>query len=205
MVSEMYTIKNAVVTEQIINKSRFITYLFPVATEDEAKAKLEEIRIKHADATHNCYCYIVGDTANIMKFSDDGEPSGTAGVVIYNCLEKNNLTNVLAIVTRYFGGIKLGAGGLVRAYSSSTAMAVEAAEISEIIHYAKVKITCDYSNLGLVEKHLSEYEIVNKTFSQKVEIEFIIPEPLVEDLKAKLIDYTKDSILFEILENFNSI
>lgn len=195
----MYTIKNEIVTEQIINKSRFITYLFPVKDEDDAKEKLEMIRKKHYDATHNCYCYIVGDTANIMKFSDDGEPQGTAGVIIYNCLEKNNLTNVLAIVTRYFGGIKLGAGGLVRAYSSSTAKAVEEAKIIKIIKYEKVQIICDYSNLSIIEKHTSNYEQISKDFSTKITITIVVPADEVISLKNKLIDLTKDSIYIKVL------
>lgn len=195
----MYTIQNDVITEQIINKSRFITYLFRVDTEDEAKERLAEIRKKHHDATHNCYCYIVGDTANIMKFSDDGEPSGTAGVVIHNCLEKNNLTNVLAIVTRYFGGIKLGAPGLVRAYSSSTAMAVDEAIITEIIKYKNIQIKSDYSLLGILEKYINDYEVVNKEFSQFVTIEIIVPETDINTLQEKLIDITKDTIEFKIL------
>lgn len=196
----MFTIKNELITEQTINKSSFITYLFPVQSEDEAKAQLDLIRQKHHDATHNCYAYIVGSSANIMKFSDDGEPSGTAGVIIANVLQKNELTNILAIVTRYFGGIKLGAGGLVRAYSSSTAQAVEAAEIIEIIKYSEVSITCDYSNLGIVEKYLSEYEELNKEFKEDVSIQIKIPSSDIAELEAKLIDLTKNTIKFEILK-----
>lgn len=195
----MYTIKKEVVIEQIINKSRFITYLFPVKNENDAKEKLEMIRKKHYDATHNCYCYIVGESKSNIKFSDDGEPQGTAGVIIYNCLEKNNLTNVLAIVTRYFGGIKLGAGGLVRAYSSSTAKAVEEATIIKIIKYEKVQIICDYANLSTIEKNTSNYELISKDFSTKITITIIVPADEVISLKNKLVDLTKDSIYFTVL------
>jgi len=191
----MYTIKNEVTYKQIINKSIFISYLFPVKSEDDAKEKLNQIREKHYDATHNCYCYIVGDNASIIKFSDDGEPQGTAGVIIYNCLQKKSLTNVLAIVTRYFGGIKLGAGGLVRAYSSSTALALENAEIIEIVKYITLKITSNYQNLKILEKYLSDYEIKNKEFKEKVYFEVVIPETEKDKLKAKLIDITKDEVL----------
>jgi len=191
----MYTIKNEVTYKQIINKSIFISYLFPVKSEDDAKEKLNQIREKHYDATHNCYCYIVGYNASIIKFSDDGEPQGTAGVIIYNCLQKKSLTNVLAIVTRYFGGIKLGAGGLVRAYSSSTALALENAEIIEIVKYITLKITSNYQNLKILEKYLSDYEIKNKEFKEKVYFEVVIPETEKDKLKAKLIDITKDEVL----------
>jgi uncharacterized YigZ family protein len=194
----MYTINNAVEVEQIINKSRFITYLFPVATEDEAKDKLSQIKAKHSDATHNCYGYIVGKTGNIAKFSDDGEPSGTAGVVIFDVLQKNNLTNILAIVTRYFGGIKLGAGGLVRAYSSSVALAIDQATKVEIIEYSNLEITCDYSILGVIEKYIEGYEIKEKQFSYKVTIIIKIPTKDATLLQEKLINISKNQVLIKI-------
>lgn len=197
----MYTIKKDVITEQIINKSRFITYLLLIKDEEDAKNKLSKIRKKHYDATHNCYSYIAGTTANISKFSDDGEPSGTAGVVIYDVLQKNNLTNILAIVTRYYGGIKLGAGGLVRAYSSSTAMAVEEAEIIEIISYKQISIKCDYSILGVLEKYINDYELINKDFSQYVTIIIKVPESEIVDLETKLIDITKNTIEIKTLKD----
>lgn len=197
----MYTIKNDVQTEQIINKSRFITYLYKVASEEEAREKLKEIRKKHYDATHNCYSYIIGRDAEISKFSDDGEPSGTAGVVIYDVLLKNNLTNILAIVTRYYGGIKLGAGGLVRAYSSSTAIAVDAAEIEEIIDYIHLSLTVDYSILGLVEKYISDYEVLSKDFGANITIIIKVPELESQDLQAELIDISKNTILINQIEN----
>ena len=115
----MYTIDQEYINEININKSRFICYLAPVKSVDEANEYLQNIRKKHYDATHNCYAYIIGEKGEISKNSDDGEPSQTAGPPIYNVLQKNNLTNIIAIVTRYYGGIKLGAGGLIRAYGSS--------------------------------------------------------------------------------------
>lgn len=194
----MYTIKSEIVFEQIINKSRFITYLFPVSDEDDAKAKLDQIRIKHSDATHNCYGYIVGKTANIAKFSDHGEPSGTAGVVIFDVLQKNNLTNILAIVTRYFGGIKLGAGGLVRAYSSSVALALDETTKIEIIEYSNLSIICDYSLLGLIERYIEDYEILEKEFSQTVKLIIKIPSSDAITLQNKLIDISKNQVLINI-------
>lgn len=195
----MYTIKNDVIVEQTINKSRFITNLLLVADEADAKAKLDTIRAKYHDATHNCYGYIIGKTANIAKFSDDGEPSGTAGVVIFDCLKKNNLTNVLAVVTRYYGGIKLGAGGLIRAYSSSTSLAIDEAIITEIIEYKHLSITCDYSLLGVIEKYITEYDIITKEFKQNVNIVISLPEDDISNLMEKLIDISKNQVILNII------
>lgn len=195
----MNTIKNPVVFEQIINKSKFITYLSPAPTEEEAKAYLESIKTKHFDATHNCYSYIIGSTANIMKYHDDGEPTGTAGVVIYEVLRKNNLTNIIAIVTRYYGGIKLGAGGLIRAYSSATKYAVEAAIIEKIITYIQIKLICDYQDLNNVEKRIENYEILDKAFEEKITIKIKLPEDDFLSLENDLIDITKNQISIKAL------
>lgn len=197
----MYTIKNDVITEQIINKSRFITNLILVLDETDAKSKLEVIRSKYHDATHNCYAYIIGKTANIAKFSDDGEPSGTAGVVIFDCLKKNNLTNVLAVITRYYGGIKLGAGGLVRAYSSSTSLGIDEAVKTEIIEYSKLSIKCDYNILGVIEKYISEYELISKEFTQNVTITISLPVNEITELFEKLIDVSKNQVELNIISN----
>jgi len=194
----MYTIQNDVITEQIINKSKFITYLFYASDEDAVSTKLKDIRTKHNDATHNCFGYILGKTGEIGKFSDDGEPSGTAGIVIFDILKKNNLTNILAIVTRYFGGVKLGAGGLVRAYSSSVSKALELSKRVEVIEYSNLRITCDYNLLNVVEKYLEGYEILNKEFSETINIIVKIPSNEIPSLQAKLIDTSKNQILIKI-------
>ena len=121
----MLRIQNTYENEIVIEKSRFITRIFRVNDIDMVNSILEEIRKKHYDATHNCYAYILGDNQEIQKCSDDGEPQKTAGFPMMDVLKKNNLTNVLVIVTRYFGGILLGAGGLVRAYSDSVAQVLK--------------------------------------------------------------------------------
>ena len=120
-------IKDTVENTIIIQKSEFITRLFRVNNIDEVNLKLQEIRKKHYDAKHNCYAYILGDNQEIQKASDDGEPQKTAGFPMLDVLKKNNLTNILAITTRYFGGILLGSGGLIRAYSSSVSEALKKA------------------------------------------------------------------------------
>ncbi len=115
--------------EFIINKSRFIGYAAPVETEEEALAFLQSIRIRHKDATHNCYAYVIGRNAGIMRYSDDGEPGGTAGLPMMEVIKAQGVVNCCVVVTRYFGGVLLGAGGLVRAYTQGCAVALKAAQV----------------------------------------------------------------------------
>ena len=134
------TLRQFASDEFIINKSRFIGYAAPCETEAEALAFLQSIRTKHKDATHNCYAYIIGQNAGIMRYSDDGEPGGTAGVPqgtsgmpILEVLRHENLTGCVCVVTRYFGGVLLGAGGLVRAYTQGAVVALKAAQVVEML------------------------------------------------------------------------
>lgn len=126
------TLRKFASDEFIINKSRFIGYAAPCETEAEALAFLQSIRTKHKDATHNCYAYIIGQNAGIMRYSDDGEPGGTAGLPMMEVLKHQGVVNCCCVVTRYFGGVLLGAGGLVRAYSHGCAIALDAARVCEM-------------------------------------------------------------------------
>jgi uncharacterized YigZ family protein len=193
----MFTIKEAVVYEQTINKSRFLCYLFPVLSVQEAQYQLTQIRKKHYDATHNCYAYLIGTEGLTAKFSDDGEPSQTAGIVIQEVLKKNDLTNVLAVVTRYFGGIKLGSGGLIRAYGSSVSEAIKLAAKSKIVPTVTLKITADYSFLNAINKILEEYEILNRSYKETVQIEIKIPIEEKDALIQVLINITNNNIRIE--------
>ena len=123
------TLRHEAADEVIINKSRFIGYARPCETEEEALAFLNKIRTKHKDATHNCYAYIIGKNAGIMRYSDDGEPGGTAGLPMMEVLKAQNVVNCCVVVTRYFGGVLLGAGGLVRAYTQGAVIALKAAQV----------------------------------------------------------------------------
>lgn len=143
--------------EIVIQKSRFIGYCFPAETEEEAHKYLEETRKKHYDATHNCYAYSVGIDTVHKRFSDDGEPSGTAGMPILSVIGQQNLSNTLVIVTRYFGGTKLGAGGLVRAYSKACSEALAAAGKCEMTESAKGLLTLDYGQIKTVENFVKNY------------------------------------------------
>ena len=197
----MYTIKSICTFEQTINKSVFICTLFPIKDYDDANNILKDIRKKYYDATHNCYAFIYGINGEYAKNSDDGEPSQTAGAVIYDVLKKNNLTNVLAVVTRYFGGIKLGAGGLVRAYSSSTSEAVKIAEILKIEKCVTLSLTVTYQNFNLVSKLFDNFELINKVFTDRINLEYQIPEKDVENLIIKAKDLTKNQLIYEIKDS----
>ncbi len=193
----LYRIKSNLTTEQIINKSRFITSLFIVRSVEEANEILKQTRKTYYNATHNCYAYIIGASQEHIKYSDDREPSQTAGIVIYDVLKKQNLTNILCIVTRYFGGVKLGSGGLVRAYSSSTAKAIEAALIEPIIHKQKLTIKCSYEVYNLIQNHLKDFELINSFFTDTVELDYLIPKDNLLSLKENLTNLTKGEITFE--------
>lgn len=123
------TLRQAASDEFIVNKSRFLGYAAPVSTEEEALAFLQSVRLKHKDANHHCYAYVIGQNAGIMRYSDDGEPGGTAGMPIMEVIKAQGLVNCCVVVTRYFGGVLLGAGGLVRAYTQGCVIALKAAQV----------------------------------------------------------------------------
>ena len=147
---KLYTIVRDFQQEIVIEKSRFICTLKKVATEEEAQDFIKETKKKYWDATHNCSAYIVGESGAAQRSNDDGEPSGTAGLPMLEVLRKNNLHNVAAVVTRYFGGVKLGAGGLVRAYTNSVAAAIEEAGIAEKVLFGYFYFIQDINSAGKV-------------------------------------------------------
>ena len=159
MDKSIITIKQAHSIENVISKSRFIAYIKPVSTENEAKAFIDEIKTKHKDATHNCSAYTVGPEMNIQKANDDGEPSGTAGIPMLEILKKLDIHNVCVVVTRYFGGIKLGAGGLIRAYSGAVRDVIYDMGRVELREAIPVTVTLDYDQTGKFE-----YELASTTF-----------------------------------------
>ena len=159
MDKSIITIKQAHSIENVISKARFIAYIKPVSTENEAKAFIDEIKTKHKDATHNCSAYTVGPEMNIQKANDDGEPSGTAGIPMLEILKKQEIHNVCVVVTRYFGGIKLGAGGLIRAYSGAVRDVIYDIGRVELREAIPVTVTLDYDQTGKFE-----YELASTTF-----------------------------------------
>ena len=162
------SVKQGSEAEYTVNRSRFIGRCFPVDSEEAALCLLGDIRKKHWDATHNCFAYRIGENA-AARFSDDGEPGGTAGKPIMDVLTGKGLTNVLCVVTRYFGGILLGAGGLVRAYSKSAADAVTKAGMVSYLPGTVLDIPMDYSRYGALEGFIrANAEVRNVAFAQNV-------------------------------------
>ena len=168
----MKTIEKAVQSEINIKKSQFICSLFPTKSKKESKEIIQKLNQQYHDATHNCTAYITNDGEG---YDDNGEPGGTAGKPMINALRKNDLHNVTAVVTRYFGGIKLGAGGLVRAYSKSVLEAIEASEIIEVEYYDVYNIAFDYSDLKDIEREIrnSKLTIIQKDFGEKISYDLV--------------------------------
>ena len=164
----------------IIKNSKFICYIYKVDNIEEINKILNDIRVKYYDATHCCYAYILD---NIKKESDDGEPSGTAGIPMLQVLEKNNLNHVLCIVVRYFGKIKLGAGGLVRAYTKSVTETLKN-NIITLVPGFKILLTFNYDNLKSVDYLLKDIIIINKFFDNKITYEVDVDNNLLNNLKS---------------------
>lgn len=180
------------VDEYIVEKSTFIGYAKPIKTEEEAIAFVNEIKKKHKDATHNVWAYTVGENMNIQRYSDDGEPQGTAGIPTLEVIKKEDLRDVAVVVTRYFGGTKLGAGGLVRAYTKGAKLGLEAGKIIYKVMYQEVKVKIDYTQLGKVQNELMNlgYFIKDTVYEDNVEIVVYSRLEDVEKLSEKMIDIT---------------
>lgn len=184
----MKTIKENIKNEIIIKNSKFITLLIKITNEKEIKEKLKQVKEDYPKATHYCYTYKIGE--NKKKASDDGEPSGTAGLPMLNILDKENITNVLAITIRYFGGIKLGAGGLIRAYSNSVKEALNKVNTNELINGYLVTITFPYNKEEEITKKIEKENIIEKTYLEKITYKVKLEEtsPLLKN--AKIIEKT---------------
>ena len=178
MLSQYYTVKNNGEHEIVIQKSRFIAHVMRAETEEEAQEFIQKIKKEHWNATHNCSAYLIGEHDQIQKANDDGEPSGTAGVPILEVLKKKHLKDTVVVVTRYFGGIKLGAGGLIRAYGKATSEGIEATGVVERKLMRVISTKIDYTWLGKVENELrsSIYEIKEIHYLDQVEIETYVEE-----------------------------
>ncbi|WP_026694337.1 YigZ family protein [Peribacillus kribbensis] len=183
MLQSYLTVKGYGAHELIIQKSRFIAYVQRAETEEAALEFIAGIKKKHHDANHNCSAYLIGENNLVQKANDDGEPSGTAGVPMLEVLKKKNLKDTVVVVTRYFGGIKLGAGGLIRAYGSSVSEGLAHTGIVERRLTRIMKTKVDYTWLGKLENELrsSQYEIKEIHYSDSVEIEVFVKEDAIEN------------------------
>lgn len=189
----MYSIKEKVVTLTEINKSKFYGIIIPINNIEEIPNILNNIKNEYKDATHYCYAYILD---NIKRFNDDGEPGGTAGMPILNVLENNNLNHLLAVVVRYFGGIKLGAGGLVRAYTNSITNTLDKCNIIELIEGQLIKIEFSYDNIKQIDYLLKDYEIIEKEYNNNIMYKINIP--INSNIKQLLTKYINT---YEIIRN----
>ncbi len=198
---ELFTLKKYARIEQKIKKSKFIASAFPVATEDEAKTRIMEIKREFHDARHSPYAYIV-DNGKREKYSDEGEPSQSSGPPILNHLKGNNIVNAIIIVTRYFGGIKLGIGGLVRAYGSSAKLVIESAGIIPFVLYANVRIVYNYNHTSYVMHIIDKFdaEIMKNEYSNVGIITVKIKEDKLSSFVNEMKNPTMPDIEVLILE-----
>jgi len=178
--------------EYIVEKSTFIGYAKPIDTEQEAIDFVNEIKKKHKDATHNVWAYTVGENMNIQRYSDDGEPQGTAGIPTLEVIKKEDLRDVVVVVTRYFGGIKLGAGGLVRAYTKGAKIGIEAGIVIEKVKYTEVRIKIEYTQLGKIQNEIMNlgFTVKDTVYSEDVEIIVYSKVKDVQSLTERMVDIT---------------
>lgn len=175
-----------------IQRSRFITHTAHAENEAQAQEFIRTLKKKYFDARHNCSAYVLGADGNLQKSSDDGEPGGTAGSPILEAIKKNELTDTVIVVTRYFGGIKLGAGGLIRAYSHSAVLGIEASTIVRTTLFDRVGVTIDYTLLGSIENLLRQKGIRTEdtVYAEKVQLILLLEKENGEDILAALTDLT---------------
>ena len=189
------TIRAAASAEFVEKRSQFIGYISPVTTQQDAIAFIDSIKSKHWDATHNVPAYIIRN-GNICRFSDDGEPQGTAGMPVLDVLRKSGVTDVVTVATRYFGGILLGGGGLVRAYSHTASIALQAAQIITMRECLLLSLTCDYGRYGRVASLVPECGGVtdDTVFEEKVTVKFHLAPELLGTFRKKLADATNGQV-----------
>ncbi len=186
------TVEKSVETVYVVKKSKFITNVMPVKNKGELDLLIETYRKKYWDATHNVYAYTLGLNDEIQKFSDDGEPSGTAGRPVLEVIKSKMLKNVLVVVTRYFGGIMLGAGGLIRAYSESAAICIEKANIIKKVRCNIFSVTTDYNMLGKIQWELKQNNLIIKDiiYDENVLIKVGVPLDFNMDFNSFILNLT---------------
>ncbi|MBC2578506.1 YigZ family protein [Peptostreptococcus russellii] len=190
--------------EFTVEKSVFIGHVKPVETEEEAREFIDEIKSKYKDATHNVWAYTIGETMNIQRYSDDGEPQGTAGIPTLEVIKKEDLRNVVVVVTRYFGGVKLGAGGLVRAYTKGAKIGLEAGKIVEKKPFIEVDISVDYTLLGKIQNELAnrEYTVKDIEYTDSVNIIVYCEKERLETLSSLITEITSATAEIREKEEF---
>lgn len=202
MITEYKEAYEGGVGEIVEKKSRFIASTLPVTSEEQAITFIEQLKKKNWDATHNCFAYVIGANHEIQRFSDDGEPSGTAGKPILDVLLGEDIHNVVVVVTRYFGGTLLGTGGLVRAYSKSAKVGLESSKIISKKLGKKVLISMDYNNVGKLQYILAQMQIdtIDSIYKEDVELYVVVPMEQLDTLTKKVLEATSATARIEELE-----
>ncbi|WP_425836623.1 YigZ family protein [Streptomyces fractus] len=200
MQDEYRTVAREGVHETEINRSRFLCALAPAATEEEAQAFVARVRKEHPTANHNCYAYVIGADASVQKASDDGEPGGTAGVPMLQMLTRRDMRYVVAVVTRYFGGVKLGAGGLIRAYGGAVGEALDALGTVTRRRFRLATVTVDHARAGKMENDLRSTgcEVRDVQYGAAVVIEIGLPEADIDRFRGWLADASAGTAGFEL-------
>jgi uncharacterized YigZ family protein len=201
---EFFTVAKPSESLYVVKKSKFIANVVPIKNNNEAESHLEIFRKKYWDATHNVYAYVLGLNDEIQKFSDDGEPSGTAGRPVLEVVKSKEIKNVLVVVTRYFGGILLGAGGLVRAYGESASIGLNNSSIIKRIKSNAYEITTDYNMLGRLQWELNEKNIIVKDidYTEKVIMTVYIPVSYNLDLEQYILNVTSGNAVVKCIGNY---
>ena len=188
--------------ELVEKKSRFIATVFSIESEEEALEKVAAMKKKYWDARHNCYAYVVGDNNEIQRFSDDGEPSQTAGKPMLDVLLAQKIHNVLVVVTRYFGGVLLGTGGLVRAYSKATKIGLDNSILLDKVHGTRMTVKIDYTVAQKIKYIISQLDIysIDTKYTDVVEEDVVVEDDLLEEFKQKINEATNGNAKLEVLK-----
>lgn len=200
----MFSVKDKCQIEYEVSKSKFIGILIPITDESEVVSHLKELQIIYPGANHYCYGYVLGEHHDVQKASDDGEPQKTAGIPILDVIKKKNLTNVLLVVIRYFGGIKLGAGGLIRSYAKAATLVIDEAVFTTKQPYLRMSFEIDYPYTGDVEKIIRDKtRLIEAQYLSKVKYDFIIKKEAFNEIDQELFSRSKFSIHPQIEEEFS--
>ena len=204
-VNNYKTVYRGGTAEIVEKKSRFIAHSAHVESEEEALAFIEQIKKQYWDARHNCYAYIIGDKGQIQRFSDDGEPQGTAGKPILDIIAATGLVNCLIIVTRYFGGVLLGTGGLIRAYQASAKAGLDSSDVSAVCAGIKANITADYNSYGKLQYICNEQgvDVLNTGFGADVDMELVVKAETAGTFEKKITDAFSGNITLKNKKNVN--
>lgn len=196
------TVQDYAEAEYEISKSRFLTFVQRAGSESEALTFIQQIKKLHWEASHNCSAYSIGEYATLQKADDDGEPSGTAGKPLLEVLKKTGINDVVIVVTRYFGGIKLGAGGLIRAYGKAASLGLAAAKIVEKVRHRRLAIDFTYTLLGTLENNLRlrGYQIEAKEFTEQVRLLVLVPKDEQDQFVEEITEWTSSQAKITVLD-----